>query len=126
MIDEVKLLGTMITNDLKWEANTQMLVKKANMIMELLRKSVSFNASYEDLKIIYITFIRPIVEQSCVVWNSDLIQKCIEDVEIIQITAVNINLNERYVDYSKALQVLDLDSLVNRREYLCIRFAKSA
>ena len=116
----------MITNDLKWEENTQMLVKKANMNMELLRKSVSFGAPDEDLKIIYTTFIRPILEQSCVVWNSGLTQKCKDDLERIQKTAVKIILNKRYKDYSNALKILDLDFLEKRREYLCTKFAISA
>ena len=30
ILDETKLLGTVITNDLKWEEYTSLLVKKAN------------------------------------------------------------------------------------------------
>ena len=34
--DKTKFLGTVITNDLKWEENTSLLVKKANARIQLL------------------------------------------------------------------------------------------
>ena len=52
--DKVKLLGTMISNDLKWEENTKELVKKANARMCLLRAVSSFHPPLNDLKTIYI------------------------------------------------------------------------
>ena len=39
IINKTKLLGTIITDDLKWNANTDELVKKGNQRMLLLRKS---------------------------------------------------------------------------------------
>ena len=36
IVDRAKLLGVIIADDLKWEANTESLVKRANMRMELL------------------------------------------------------------------------------------------
>ena len=38
IVNEAKLLGTTITNDLKWDKNTEELVKKANKRMEIIRK----------------------------------------------------------------------------------------
>ena len=38
VVNQAKLMGVIITNDLKWDSNTQYLVKKANSRMELLRK----------------------------------------------------------------------------------------
>ena len=72
VIEKTKLLGTIITNDLKWEENTSFLVKKANSRMQLLRKCVTFTKNIEELKNIYILFIRSILEQSCVLWHSSL------------------------------------------------------
>ena len=53
IISQTKLLGTTITDDLKWNVNTKELVKKGNQRMLLLRKSAEFTNSVEDLKIIY-------------------------------------------------------------------------
>ena len=41
-VEETKLLGTILTNDLKWEKNTDFIVKKANKRMELLRQVSNF------------------------------------------------------------------------------------
>ena len=42
-VSETKLLGTILTNDLKWERNTAAIEKKADARMELLIKVKSFN-----------------------------------------------------------------------------------
>ena len=42
VVKKAKLLGVHITNDLKWDVNTESLVKRANKRMELLRKVSSF------------------------------------------------------------------------------------
>ena len=39
IVPEAKLLGTIISNDLKWSKNTENIVKKANGRMELLQKN---------------------------------------------------------------------------------------
>ena len=89
-----KLLGTIIQDDLKWDLNTARLVKKANSRMILLRKMAEFNAPIEDLVHIYILFIRSLLEQSSVVWNSSLTQKNVEYLERIQKSAVRIITKE--------------------------------
>ena len=43
IVNKTKLLGINITDDLKWEENTKMLVKKAKSRMQLLRKVSTFN-----------------------------------------------------------------------------------
>ena len=60
-VTEAKLLGTIVSNNLKWDKNTEFIVKKANKRMELLRKISHFGANWEDLKNIYILFIRSLL-----------------------------------------------------------------
>ena len=67
-----------------------MLVKKANARMELLRKVASFNPSIADKRTIYILYVRSILEQSCVVWNSSLTAENTSDLERIEKAAVQI------------------------------------
>ena len=81
VIENTKLLGTIVQTDLKWDLNTANIVKKANMRMELLRKSASFGASHQDLKDIYIIFIRSLLEQSATVWHSSLTDQNKSDLE---------------------------------------------
>ena len=55
IVNETKLLGTVLTSDLKWDKNTENIVKKAYAKMEILRKMSGFGAPIEDLKKIYLT-----------------------------------------------------------------------
>ena len=43
-VEETKLLGTILTSDLKWDRNTNNIVKKSYARLELLRKLAGFNA----------------------------------------------------------------------------------
>ena len=38
MVNEIKLIGTILTNNLKWNKNTKHLVKRAYARMEILRQ----------------------------------------------------------------------------------------
>ena len=124
VIDSTKLLGTIITSDLRWEQNMASIVKKSNARMELLRRVASFGTSFEDLKTIYILFVRSQLEHSCVVWHSSLTEQQKSDLERVQRSALKVILGSRYESYEKALNMLDLEPLVDRREYLCLKFAQ--
>ena len=51
IVKETKLLGTYITDDLKWDRNTEEIVKSAWKRMQLLCKTASFTSNVNDLKI---------------------------------------------------------------------------
>ena len=123
-VEETKLLGTVISNDLKWRKNTENIVKRANKRIELLRKISTFGASWNELKNTYILYIRSLLEQSCTVWNSGLTEEDKQDLERVQKSALKNILQENYDTYENALKILDLESLSERREYLCLQFAK--
>jgi hypothetical protein len=123
VIDSTRLLGTVIQNDLKWDLNTAAIVKKANARMELLRKVASFGTCVEDLKNIYVLFVRSLLEQSATVWHRTLTQENIEDIERVQKSAFKIILNDKYESYTKALVKLDIEKLDDRHEQLCLNFA---
>ena len=124
VVDKAKLLGVLITDDLKWDANTEMIVKKANTRMELLRKVASFNPSIADKRTLYILYVRSILEQSCVVWNSSLTAENSNNLERVQKAAVRIILANRFENYDDALDKVDLQRLTERRNDLCLKFAK--
>ena len=125
VIEDTKLLGTIITSDLKWSKNTEFLVKKANARMRLLHKIAEFSAPVEDMVTIYIMYIRSILEQSCTVWHSSLTQENTEDLERVQKSALRIILKENYTNYEEALETLMLAKLSDRREKLSLKFAKN-
>ena len=124
VVKQAKLLGVIISDDLKWDENTKYLVKKAYSRMELLRKVASFTNSLEDKKNIYVLFIRSILEQASVVWSSSLSLENSDDLERVQKSAVRIILGKDFIDYEKALEKVDLESLKERRQTLSKKFAK--
>ena len=125
IVKEAKLLGIILTDSLKWDKNTEELTKKGFMRMKLLNIAAGFTKSKEDLKSIYKTFIRSVLEQSAVVWHSSLKQKNRNDLERIQKAAVRVIMGKDYTTYKNALHELNMESLEKRREILCLRFAKN-
>ena len=118
VIDSTQLLGTIITSDLRWEENTNHIVKKSNSRMELLRRVASFGADVRDLRTIYILFVRSQLEHSSVVWHSSLTEQQKSDLERVQRSALKVIPGNKYESYQKALNILDLEPLEQRREYL--------
>ena len=64
------------------------------------------------------------LDQSCPVWHSSLSQENIDDLECVQKSALKIILNSKYKTYKNALNTLEMDTLSNRREQLCLQFAR--
>ena len=102
-VDEIKLLGTVITNDLKWERNTSYLPKTAWKQMQLLYNAAKYTRQRNDLKDIYTTFIRPVLEQSAPVWHSSLTKENSDDLERIQKSAVRVILGKQHTSYENSL-----------------------
>ena len=124
-IDKIKLLGTTITSDLRWNENTKQIVKDSNKRMQFLHRAAKFTKNIPDLKKIYMLQIRSKLEQSAVVWHSSLTRKNSDDLERVQKSALKLILKERYFDYKNALKVVKLDTLEERRQKLCLKFAKA-
>ena len=123
-VSNTKLLGTVITNNLKWNANTSELVKKGNARMQLLRSVASFTRNRADLTTIYKLFIRAVLELNSSVWHSTLSQENKQDLERVQKTAFKIILRKEYISYENAQKNLKLNSLEERRKELALTFAK--
>ena len=59
------------------------------------------------------------------VWHSGLTQKDKKNLERVQKSALKVILTDRYKNYENALNVMNMDSLEERREKLCLKFAKA-
>ena len=97
IVDQAKLLGTIITSDLKWNANTKSITQRAYMRMRLLHKLNEYSVAVKDLVLIYILYIRSVCEQSAVVWHSSLSAENRADLERVQKTALKIILQDDYI-----------------------------
>ena len=99
-------------------------MKDANLRMRMLHIASKFMNNKEDLLHIYKTFIRSKLEFSCTVWHSSLSKNNVTDIERVQKSAVKLILRDKYNGYKSALKLLNLESLFERRERLCLKFAK--
>ena len=125
VVRKMKLLGTIICDDLRWDENTSFLIKKANARLLLLRRAALYTNKIEDLKSIYLSHIRVILEQSCVIWHNAITQENTDDLERVQKNAFRIILGNKYNSYEESLESLDLDKLNVRREKLAIKFGSN-
>ena len=122
----MKILGTTITNDLKWARNCDELISKANKRMLLLKKVQSFGATREEMVHLWILYCRAILEQSATLWGSSMTQENKDDLERIQKSFAKMVLKNEYIDYENALLKLNLQSLVQRRKELCSNLANNS
>jgi len=92
--------------------------------MIFLHKASKFTRNINDLKRIYMLQVRSKLEQSAVLWHFGLSGKNRNSLERVQKSALRVILGKKYTSYSNALKELNIDSLQERRESLCIKFAK--
>ena len=123
-VNECKLLGKTVNNQLTWHQNTESMIKKANTRMLILHKLYEFNLPADEMVNIYILFIRSIVEYCCVVWHNSITEEESNHIERVQKIALRIILNEDYTDYSSALELSGIETLKQRRTRLSHNFAK--
>ena len=62
IVNQYKSLGIILSSDLTWNLNTAKIVKNANMRMKILHTAAKFTSNISDLKIIYKTYIRSVLE----------------------------------------------------------------
>ena len=122
-VNQTKLLGVVISDDLTWHQNTKTIVHKAYTRIIMLRKLCEFKVNINDLIQIYILYIRSVVEQSCVVWGSAITEQEKLDIERIQKTSLKIIYKADYISYENALTLSKLPSLTERRAKLMLKFA---
>ena len=126
VVEKMKILGTIITNQISWNENCSLLIKKVNARMQLLRKVWSFGSTLQEMVHLWKIFCRSILEQTCVVWDSGLTKENIQDLERTQKTFVKLILEENYKNYQCSLQTLQLETLEERRKNISLNFAKTS
>ena len=123
IIHKTRILGTILSSDLKWHKNTQHLTQKGYQRMTMLRKLYIFDVPQEDLVLMHCLYIRSILEYNSNVWFSSITEEEIEDLERVQHIACKMILKDEYSDDDTALDILNLKSLRDKRKMLAERFA---
>jgi hypothetical protein len=117
VVPHAKLLGVMISKDLKWIEHVDYICKKASKRLYALRllKRASFPAG--KLVRVYTTCVRPILEFSCEVWHYSLAQYLSDEIESIQRRALRIIFPD--LKYEDALVRAGVMSLFLQRKTIC-------
>ena len=123
-VEEMRLLGLVVRNDLKWRSNTDEMVNRAYKRMWMIKRLKAHGASIDDLIAVYTKQIRCVLEFGVPVWNSSITKDESLEIERVQKAFLHIALQDQYSDYNAALKKTSLDSLEKRRLKLCITFAE--
>ena len=87
-------------------------------------KRMSISLPIEHLVNIYILFIRSVLEQSAVVWNSSITKREQFDIERVQKSAlIWVILKKDYISCEDSLVICDLETLKARQNKLTLSFA---
>ena len=68
-VNSHKHLGLILSNDCTWHAHFELMKTKAWLRINVMRK-LKFQLDRKSLKIIYFSFIRPLLEYGNVIWNN--------------------------------------------------------
>ena len=122
----MKLLGLVIRNDLSWKSNTEQMTKRAYNRLWMLKRLKLNGANLEDLIDVYVKQVRSVLEFIAQIWNSNLIQEEVVDIERVQKCFLHLALGNGYTNYHEALQTENLETLEDRRTSICSKFALKA
>ena len=81
---KIKLLGVIISYDLKWSDNTESICSKVNRKIYILGKLKKFGLKTEELIVAWKTILRPLTEYAAPLWHSgltDMDAKLIENMQ---------------------------------------------
>ena len=82
-VDTFKLLGIQLSSDLKWDAQVQFMLKKAQPRVHYLSVAKRAQLPPDVLTQVYVTFIRPVLEYASPVW-AGLPKHLIQELECLQ------------------------------------------
>ena len=83
-LEEMKLLGIVFSNDLKWKSNTESITKKAFSRLWIIRRLKKNGANIDDLKDVYYKQVRSVLEFGVPVWNCSLTKDDCSEIERVQ------------------------------------------
>ena len=126
LIEHTKLLGVIISTDMKWKKNTSYIISKAYKRMWTLKRLKLLGANLKQLKLVYTQRVRSVLEMAVPVWHPGLTLSDKIDIERVQKSACHVILGNNYNTYLEALDALGLEDLHSRREQLCTTFALKA
>ena len=120
---EMKILGVILTPNLKWNANTGYIIKNAYKKMWVLRRMKALGVDTFTMLDYYYKEVRVHLELAVPVWHSGLTLKLASDIERVQRVVICILLGNDHFNYEQACSLLGMKPLFIRRQELCANFA---
>ena len=110
---EEKDLGVTFDNSLKFDLHIDAIVRKANSMIEIIKRNFTFINKEIFLKL-YKAMIRPHLEYGQIIWSPHLIRQS-KKIENVQRRATKIVPSLKDLPYDKRLKTLKLPTLKYRR-----------
>ena len=109
-----KDIGVMVTDNLKPHKHCEEAVRKANGVLGQISRSFHYRDKNTFIKL-YSQYVRPHLEYCSPVWNP-WTQQDIQNLEKVQIRAINMVSGLKGKSYDEKLAEVGLESLENRRK----------
>ena len=126
LVEEMKVLGVVLTSDMKFSRNTEYIVERAFKRVWMLKRLLCLGASVPQLVDVYLKQVRSVLELAVPAWHSSLTLTDKLNIERVQKAALQVILGETYLSYSSALEIVNLQILEQRRQQLCRKFGIKA
>ena len=118
---QVKLLGMMLANDLKWQGHIDYVCGKGSSRLYFLKMLRRAGMDPKDIIAIYVVLIHSILEYACHVWHSGLTaQQQSDQLELVQWSALRVAYPNH--SYRASRKITGLDILRDRWDRLCCTF----
>ena len=114
-VSSTKLLGVVVSDNLRWKAHVESICKKAATCLYFLKQLRRAKVPPKDMLLFY-TCIRPVLDYACPVFHYSLPQYLCNELEMLQKRALRIMQPD--LSYAEALVALDISSLYERRKAL--------
>ena len=122
-VSSYKLLGLIISSNLKWNAHIEFLTKKASKRIYSVRLLKRASVAEQDLVTFYITCIRSVLEYACPAWFYSTPSYLLEQLESIQRRTMRVIYPDH--SYHDACLQARVPRVKERLEDLCKSFFAS-
>ena len=115
-----KILGEIMSSDLKWNCHVDHIIKKASRKLYSLRVLRRAGVENDNILKVYLTIVRPVLEYAVPVWQA-IPDYLSEAIEVVQKRSLKIIYPE-CDSYTDALNLADIPTLKSRRDLLCEKY----
>ena len=126
IVENMQLLGVQLRSDMRWCNNTDYICKKGFARLWILRRLKGLGASQTELIDVYQKQVRSVLELAVPVWQPGITKFEKNQIERVQKCALFIILGEQYTHYTNALELVNCESLEDRRKKICEKFVRKS